>query len=139
MGLGLPLWGDIVCSAHAVSADGAVIVGSSNDGNIYAAPPTPPANAIIWTASDGLIRVQDVLTNHGVSNLDGWKLYSAEGVSADGKTIVGYGRNPDGYIEAWIATVPEPSTLVLALCGAAGLALCGWRKRGQARPTISAQ
>jgi hypothetical protein len=35
--------------------------------------------------------------------------------------------------------IPEPSTLILALCSAAGLALRGWRKRGQARPTISAQ
>ncbi|MBX9789130.1 MAG: PEP-CTERM sorting domain-containing protein [Pirellulales bacterium] len=35
------------------------------------------------------------------------------------------------------AVVPEPSTLLLATLGAAGLAFCGWRKRGQARPTIS--
>lgn len=30
-----------------------------------------------------------------------------------GLKIVGYGSNPDGYTGAWIATIPEPSTLLL--------------------------
>lgn len=39
----------------------------------------------------------------------------------DGLTIVGWGYNPDGYDEAWIATIPEPTTLLLL--GFGGLAL----------------
>jgi hypothetical protein len=37
---------------------------------------------------------------------------------------VGFGTNPDGYTEAWIATVPEPASLLIL--GLGGLIL---RKR----------
>ena len=40
----------------------------------------------------------------------------------DGLTIVGYGINPSGNTEAWIATVPEPGTFVLAGVGFVALA-----------------
>ena len=78
------------------------------------------------------MNLRDFLVNHGVSNLTGWTLGGATGVSADGRMIVGYGSNPDGKGEAWIATVPEPSTLVLAALGTGGLLVVLRRKRAHA-------
>ena len=40
-------------------------------------------------------------------------MHGVSGISDDGKTIVGYGTNPEGNTEAWIATIPEPATLLL--------------------------
>ena len=68
-----------------------------------------------------------ILTALGL-DLSGWTLEVANAVSADGLTIVGWGTNPDGFREAWIAVVPEPSTALLLACGLAGLAVRGKRR-----------
>jgi len=59
--------------------------------------------------------------------LTGWNLASAQGVSADGLTIVGYGTGPNGT-EAWVADlsttaepIPEPTTLFLMGFGLLGV------------------
>jgi len=49
--------------------------------------------------------------------VDGWTLTEVADISADGRTVVGMGINPAGQEEAWMATVPEPSTLVLLAVG----------------------
>lgn len=83
--------------AEAVNADGTVIVGkSSNLGN----------SAFIWTNGAGR-RIQDLLVNDYGLDLTGWTLVNATGVSADGRTIVGTGNNPDSRAEAWIARLPS--------------------------------
>jgi hypothetical protein len=54
-----------------------------------------------------------------VAELDGgvdltvWTLTEARGISDDGLTIVGYGNNPSGNTEVWMAAIPEPSALLL--------------------------
>ena len=53
--------------------------------------------------------LKQVLIDQGI-DLTGWDLVSARGVSDDGLTIVGFGTNPLGNTEAWIATIPEPTT-----------------------------
>lgn len=80
--------------AEAASADGEVIVGSA------------PTGAFVWTPEDGMRRLDEVLAGLAVDT-DGWMLNRAMGVSADGATIVGYGTNPEGLLEAWIATLPR--------------------------------
>ena len=67
--------------------------------------------------------LSEVLTVDFGVDLTGWQLVEACAVSADGLTIVGYGYNPDGYPEAWIATIPEPSVIGLATLGALGILL----------------
>ena len=53
----------------------------------------------------------DVLVNEaGLGNaLAGWTLGVALGLSGDGRHIVGFGTNPDGNTEGWIAFLGTPT------------------------------
>ena len=81
--------------AWDVSANGSVIVGYCQAQNANA--------AFIWDESRGMRLLRDVLENDLGVNLPGWQLYAARGVSGDGRTIVGWGTNPTGQTEGWIA------------------------------------
>jgi uncharacterized membrane protein len=83
--------------ANDVSADGSVIVGSSG-GLGYR-----------WTEADGMVDIKSYLLGLGATGLTDWTLAEVTGVSGDAMTYVGTGINPDGFGEAWIAHVPEPS------------------------------
>lgn len=102
--------------ARDMSADGSIVVGVG-DGSF---------GAFIWDEQDGIRSIKDLLETDFGFNLNGWYLLDATAISLDGLTIVGYGENPSGDLEAWIATVPEPSTLLLF--GLGGLALVRKRK-----------
>jgi len=71
--------------------------------------------------------LRDLLLADGIAELDGWTLLNATGISGDGRTIVGYGVNPDGNTEAWIATIPELHSLLL-LATAIGLLVIRYRE-----------
>jgi probable HAF family extracellular repeat protein len=114
VGLGDLPSGNYGSQALDTSLDGGVIVGwgtvSSSMGGTY-----PYHRAFIWDSSDGMRMLEDVLTSMGL-DMTGWILDEAHGVSADGRTIVGWGTNPLGDTEGWIATLPpiefpEPSNL----------------------------
>jgi len=121
VGLG-DLPGGVVASfARDVSADGSVVVGK---GESASGP-----EAFLWTSSGGMQNLRDLLIAGGATGLTDWTLTGAIGVSADGLTFVGTGINPDGDTEAWIATVPEPSSIILAAFGFAAFAAWGWRRR----------
>jgi uncharacterized membrane protein len=132
VGLGDLAGGAFSSTATGVSGDGSVVVGIGYTG----APAYLGLEAFIWDATNGMRNLKSVLaTDFGLgAALTGWTLASAEGVSADGLTIVGFGVNPSGGIEAWVADlhtaasgVPEPSTLILMGAGLAALA--AWRRR----------
>jgi probable HAF family extracellular repeat protein len=109
--------GGIRSSANDVSADGSVIVGwgeTAFDGSLST------TEAFLWKRDHGMVNLRGFLVSQGW-DLSGWTLTSAEGISADGRTIVGTGVNPAGNPEGWIATIPEPSTIALATLWAAGL------------------
>jgi probable HAF family extracellular repeat protein len=106
-------WSD----AYAVSADGSVVAGSSF-GDFGAI-------AFIWDNTNGIQDLKDLLLYEYSLDLIGWSLTSANGLSADGKVIVGSGINPNGYYEAWLANirpVPEPATMILLSFGLLGIA-----------------
>ena len=109
VGIGDLAGGGFGSQANGISADGTIIVGRGTEAG--------GDRAFLWTQSLGMTNLKDFLIGNGATGLAGWTLLEARGISADGTAIVGVGFNPDGNIEAWLATVPEPSTLALAGCG----------------------
>ena len=103
-GLGDLEGGSFESEAYDVSADGLVVVGygMSESGR----------EAFIWDADNGMRSLQSLLEYDYGLDLTGWTLQGAYGISADGLTIVGEGINPVGDTEAWIATVPEPVSII---------------------------
>jgi hypothetical protein len=50
--------------------------------------------------------IREVPFARGVTSVQDWILPSAVDVSADGRVIVGVGRNPSRQFEAWLAVLP---------------------------------
>ena len=87
--------------ALAISADGAIVVGS------YQSPTI--GGALLWTAATGPVDLNLYLASRGV-HLAGWHLGVATGISADGTSITGTGAF-NGNVRAFIVSG-------LALCRA---------------------
>lgn len=102
-------------AARDVSADGSIITG------YYYPASTGEQTAWIWDESNGLREVKDYLEQDFGIDLTGWRLRWSH-ISDDGMTLAGYGWNPDGDPESWIATIPEPSSvlMLLAMAGCVG-------------------
>jgi probable HAF family extracellular repeat protein len=106
VGLG-QLPGGVGSEAIGVSGDGSVVVGVSNF--------NPGFRAFYWTADGGVRDLWNLLLSQGVDPaVDGWtQLYSAQGISADGSTIIGTGiRNNN--TEAFVATLAAPDIVTSA-------------------------
>lgn len=81
--------GYLESEANDASTDGGVIVGWSRL-DIFS-----DHEAMIWDAEHGMQLLHDVLVDDYGFDLTGWTLLDAEGISDDGKVIVGTGINPD--------------------------------------------
>lgn len=116
--------GDVFSRPTGMSANGATVVGYSSGSGAFA------AEAFIWQAVYGMRPLQDVLIDYGVDTT-GWNLAEADGISPDGRNIVGFGINPSGFTEAWLVILPVPSPSTLSLL-ALGLVIAGaslnWRR-----------
>lgn len=100
MGLGDLDGGEFDSVANAASAHGVVVVGrgTTEDGS----------TAFRYTEADGMRSIQDILVNDFGTDLTDWRLAEANGVSGDGRTIVGLAFNPDGVKVGFVATIPLP-------------------------------
>jgi len=122
VGLGDLPDGGFSSNAIAASNDGSVIVGQGTT--------ALGSQAFVWDATNNMRNLQDVLVASGLGvELTSWTLTSAQAISADGLTIAGIGTNPAGKTEAWVATIPEPSTFALAALGLLSLGMTRRRRR----------
>ncbi len=112
------LGGTMQSGVAAMSANGMTVIGQTDSPSGF--------QPYYWTETTGMVGLHELLINHHVPGLDGWTISEATDISADGRTIVGWGFNPAGQTEAWVATVPEPSSLFLAILGAPAVLL--WRR-----------
>ena len=71
--------------------------------------------AFYWSPGGGLRTLKSVLLDAGLTQAVDWEIAIAVGISADGRTIAGFGQNPDGLEEGFIAVIPEPAGGALAL------------------------
>ena len=129
IGLGNLAGGEFYSTARDVSADGSIVVGSSftSDGEM----------AFIWDDEKGMQSIQDMLETDYASDLNGWILLSATGISDDGSIITGYGINPEGYQEAWridTRAVPIPSNMWLMVTGVIGIAAMRLKRKSGNNP-----
>lgn len=85
-------------TANDVAANGTV-VGES-----------PNWDAFVWTELDGYRLIADVARDLGVI-LQGFSLRRAKGISDDGNTIVGEGRDASGSLRGWVLTGLEPKNI----------------------------
>lgn len=117
--------------ANAVSGDGSVVGGTTENNFVQ--------EAFIWTPTTGMQAVKQILIYNGLgAQVADWDLQNVTSISADGKTVAGYGVNPSGLTEAWSATVnewvvvPEPSSLVMGLLAALALGSVVVKRRARA-------
>jgi probable HAF family extracellular repeat protein len=94
VGLGLLSGAGNSTAASAVSGDGSVVLGWTSN-----------SVAFRWTAAGGMQSIADYFAAAGV-NTTGWTFGTANGVSSDGKTLVGAASDPSAKIEAWKAFIP---------------------------------
>lgn len=110
----------------AVSADGSVVVG-------HGRTDLGPDTAFLWDPDHGMRSLQGALTDEYGLDLTGWTLLYASDITPDGRTIVGTGIDPNGDVEAWITTIPEPGTALLLGAGLLGFSLRRQRAGERAR------
>jgi probable HAF family extracellular repeat protein len=91
--------------ANDVSANGNVVVGIG-----AGAGDAGDGKAFVWLPAAGMLDLREYLLAHGVEAPRDWVVSEATGVSADGRTIVGTGINPQGAAEGWIATIEIDDT-----------------------------
>lgn len=119
-------------SARGISADGATVI------MVWPGGPNP-STGYIWQQDLGYLTLTSYLTSHGI-DVSGWRLGTGPlFLSADGSTIVGLGRRPDGQSALFrIRQVPEPGTALSLFSGVGFIALLAGVRRGRWRPLAAA-
>jgi hypothetical protein len=96
-----------------VLALGVALSGCGGGGGGSSASPNPDdvnqtREAFIWTQAAGMQSLRELLIANGAQGLDNWALREARGISADGRWVVGYGINPSGFEEGFLANISLP-------------------------------
>jgi probable HAF family extracellular repeat protein len=110
--------------AMATNGDGSVVIGSTDNRD----------DVFVWDEAHGIRSVTALLRAAGVLP-EGWRLQGAAGLSADGRTLAGFGRNPDNFQEAFVITIPEPAAAAALAVAWVPIMLRGPR-RGDSRRSI---
>ncbi|HMA97530.1 MAG TPA: hypothetical protein VKP30_32820 [Polyangiaceae bacterium] len=80
--------------ANGVSGDGRFVVGTASSSDDH--------GAFLWDEASGMRSVADELKSRGYELPNTWKVRNANGISGDGKSIVGAATNPSGNNEAFL-------------------------------------
>lgn len=92
--------------AHAVNDLGSVVVGTQESAFGF-------NEAFVWTPSGGMKLLSAYLAENGVSVPPAWTFLDCTSISADGRTIGGFGAfDTDGYPQAFVVTIPGPCSLI---------------------------
>ncbi len=108
-----------------MNAEGTILAGGRLPTNVRAGV----HDAFYWTEATGTRYVHEVLQDYGV-DMTGWTLTRVQGLSADGKTLIGEGLNPQGRLETWYAFIPQPLPApgVVGVFGLAGVVVMRRRR-----------
>ncbi len=102
MPLGDLAGGGMDSRAFGVSGDGTIVVGESETDDV----PVKILEAFVWK-SGTMYNLKTLLSSKGMGGpLTDWTLTSAKAISADGRFIVGHGKNPASEDEGWIVELP---------------------------------
>jgi uncharacterized membrane protein len=118
--------------AFDVSGNGSTIVGFAS----YAGD----QQAFVRDQVNGLRDLKTFLIASGI-NMGTWSLREATAISDDGRIITGWGVDPAGQTEPWVAVIPEPASLLilLALSDILSRRRAVNEKISRAQPTIEAK
>lgn len=94
-----------------ISNDGRTIIGAVGGFG----PPTGRVG-MIWREGMGTMRIDEFLTDQGVSFEDGFSFFGPFAMSNDGNTFAGWGLGSQGIV-GWVATVPTPASTSLFAAG----------------------
>lgn len=83
-------------AARSANRDGSVVVGTAQSNALTMV-------AFIWDEVHGMRELKSVLEDEFGFDLTGWTLNDATAITPDGHVIVGWGVNPSGNTEGWIA------------------------------------
>jgi len=88
-------------AAYAMSYNGIRLGGTSTTNEAW-----------IWDPIAGGRSVKTYLVDElGLTEANGWQLERITAFSSDGTVAVGWGTNPSGNTEGWVAVIPEISIL----------------------------
>lgn len=91
--------------AFGVTANGNTIVGNTGFFD------DPPRAAVIWRKDVGSMMLADYLAEQNIAVPDGWDLSGGlTGISADGRTIVGWGTGPLGA-QSYVIRIDPPDAV----------------------------
>lgn len=130
--------------ATDVNEDGSIIVGVSER---KLNSTTFTSEAFVWTPEIGMHRLIDAVMNDPQlkAAMTGWTLYEANGLSANGRYITGWGLDPNGIAQGWFLDrganpvafsgfSPVPESDLYGLAVAIGLGGMMLRRRWRAFP-----
>ena len=95
----------VMTFAFGVTADGNTVVGNTGFFD------DPPRAAVIWRKDVGSMMLADYLAEQNIAVPDGWDLSGGlTGISADGRTIVGWGTGPLGA-QSYVIRIDPPDAV----------------------------